>query len=135
MSIFVEEIADEIINAGIDSIPPAGGLIVNEFLDHIPELTVIFENAAGPGLRIHNLFGTKYPEQNFQVAVRSPDQTIARSRALAIYNLFNGTVRNRFLKDTYYISIDPVQAPFLVQRDENDRFVYAVNFTAVKRIS
>ena len=136
MGVFLEEIRDQIVASGIDTEPPTGGLIFNDLLEtNSGELTVLYENPAGPfGEKVQDFSGTKYVAQAFEVGVRSVSQLTARMRALAVYNLFQG-VRNETFGGTRYISIDAEQPPFFQGRDENDRWIFAVNFTTTKRIS
>ena len=129
---FLDELSEEIRLNGIDDYPPDGGLMANEIRDGAgDEVTALFESSGGPGERVQDVPGTKYAEQIVQVQCRSRSQQTARSRCYQIYNLFNGRGSEN-IGGTYYVSLDPLQAPFLLQRDENDRWIYAVNFTALK---
>ena len=75
-----------------------------------------------------------YERPGLQALSRSTSFATAEAHSYAVYTILDG-VANRNLpttSGTAYVSIDAVQQPFLVHRDENERFVMGVNFNVVK---
>lgn len=134
---FLEEIAQEIQNTGVDYPPPVGGLAIGEYLEQQDAMVVLYENGgAGPGLRVQEQPGVKYVEQAGQVIVRGVDNPSARAKAMQLWTtVFNGSVRNRTLLGTYYLTLEALLPPAQLQRDGQDRWYFFFNFRAIKEPS
>ena len=98
--------------------------------------TTVFET--GGYVPIHFLTtGTQtrmYESPSIMVHSRSTDYQTVRTVIDDVFTVLDG-VNNRGLPTTtgtHYVSIDAVQSPFLVTRDQNDRFVMSVNFDVTK---
>ena len=75
-----------------------------------------------------------YERPGLQVLSRSTDYQTARTVLEDVFTLLDG-LANTTLPTTSgiaYVMVDAVQSPFLVDRDQNDRFRLAVNFTITK---
>lgn len=79
--------------------------------------------------------GTRgYEQPALQAISRSTDYQTARNTAEDIFTLLDN-VANTVLSTasgTTYVSISAVQSPFLIDRDDNDRFRVGVNFNIIK---
>ena len=70
-----------------------------------------------------------------QVLSRSTAYQTARNRAQTVYTLLDGLSEQNLPTSTstgHYNEITAVQAPFFLERDNNDRFIVAVNFNVSK---
>ena len=77
-----------------------------------------------------NLAERVFDRPRVQVICRSTSYTTARTNTQTIYDLLDG-VANRKLPTstgTLYVSIEAVQAPFSLGRDENDRWLISTNY-------
>lgn len=84
------------------------------------------------GLRpefVHNTPGISRDRPALQVHVRSKVYATAQSRAQAIYALLAALV-NETIEGRFYQRVEPLGAPFLLERDANDRTVIAANYYA-----
>ena len=75
-----------------------------------------------------------YESPSVMVHSRSTDYQTVRDTMDAVFTILDG-VNSRGLPTTtgtHYVSVDAVQSPFLVTRDQNDRFVLSVNFDVTK---
>lgn len=120
-----------------------GNLAKQRSLDHTPApdaLTVLHETA---GLSPIHTFSTStgsvtrdHERPGLQVLARSPstDPQAGRDNAETVYTLLDGLagVVLSTGSGVTYRSIDAVQSPFFLQRDSNDRDIYAVNFNVEK---
>lgn len=87
------------------------------------------------GLRpdfVHNTATISRDRPALQVQVRSLVYATARDRAMAIYALLAQVV-NATLSGTVYQRIEPLGSPFLLERDRNQRTVYAANYYCSKK--
>lgn len=83
-----------------------------------------------PGLRpefVHNTAGISRDRPALQVHVRSKVYATAQARAQAIYALLAALV-NETIEGRFYQRVEPLGAPFLLERDANDRTVIATNY-------
>lgn len=84
------------------------------------------------GLRpefVHNTAGISRDRPALQVHVRSKVYATAQARAQAIYALLAALV-NETIEGTFYQRLEALGAPFLLDRDANDRTVIASNYYA-----
>ena len=98
----------------------------------------------GPFLSIRETGGTSplrtqnsvavpaYQRPSAQLVARASKPVDAKSMARAAYNALVG-VRNRMVNGVYYREINPVQEPFDIGLDAQERIQYAFNVNAVKR--
>lgn len=119
--------------------PATGGLaelIAGEFVDSSALQVKLRETGGlGDGIRVHNKPGISYVPQTMQITVRGVTYEAARAKAFELYLMCNGTIRNTYLSNTYYLSLDALQPPADFGRDENDRWYFGFNVVAVKRPS
>ena len=119
-----------------------GNLAKSVMLDAIlPDtITVIYETA---GLANEYVFstatgtaGVANERPSFQILSRSTRYTTARTRAQTAYTVLDGLAGKSLptATGTRYLEIVANQAPFLLQRDENERYIVATNYTARKEI-
>lgn len=67
----------------------------------------------------------KRPE--LDIRVRNVDDTTADSKATDIYTLLN-LISNKTFGNTRFKKIKALSDPFFLEQDENNRFIYAINF-------
>ena len=66
-----------------------------------------------------------------QVRSRSAAYSTAQSLAVDVWSLL-AKVINETLTSTKYLKISPVQSPFALDRDDQDRMIFVCNFDVVK---
>lgn len=73
---------------------------------------------------------------SFQLLSRSTSYVTARNRAQTAYTILDGLAGKNLPTSTgtRYLEITANQAPFFLQRDENERFIVAVNFSCRKAV-
>lgn len=64
----------------------------------------------------------------FGVRVRNLDDVTAESKAIDIYLLLN-LLSNCIIGSTRFKKITAVSPPFFLEKDDNDRYVYSINFS------
>jgi hypothetical protein len=113
------------------------------FLDNaaVPNTaTVLYET---PG--IENVYTFSTAQYSARVAMerpsvqaisRSTSYQTARTRAQTIYTLLDGLAGRNLPTSTgkLYHDISAAQAPFFLQRDENDRYLVACNYLITKAV-
>ena len=68
-----------------------------------------------------------------QLIVRNTDHDTARALMRTLW-VWLGAVTNDTLSGTYYQSIRAMQSPFLLRRDDNERWLFAANFHVIKEV-
>ena len=79
--------------------------------------------------------GTRLHENpGLQVISRSTSYETARNTAQDVFTILDNVAGSNLptATGTFYVTIDAVQSPFLIDRDSNDRFRVGVNFTVSK---
>ena len=77
-----------------------------------------------------------YERPNLQLLSRSTSYVTARNVAETVYTLLDGyTGTLPTSTGTRYLSVDAIQAPFSLGRDENERYLVSVNFQIRKEVS
>ncbi len=66
-----------------------------------------------------------------QVRSRAAAYSTAQSLAVDVWALL-AKVINETLTSTTYLKISPVQSPFALDRDDQDRMIFVCNFDVVK---
>lgn len=121
-----------------------GNLAKQIMLDSTPNpdtLTVLYETPGGPTeYSFSTSTGTaqvEFERPSFQILSRSTAYKTARTRAQTAYTMFDGLAGKTLptATGTRYLEITAVQPPFFLQRDDNDRFIVAVNFNVWKEVS
>jgi len=76
----------------------------------------------------------EFERPSMQVIARSTSYQVARANIEEVFTLLDG-IHDRGLPTTtgtHYQSVDAIQSPFPLGRDENERWRLAVNFTITK---
>ena len=75
-----------------------------------------------------------YEQPTLQALSRSTSYRTARNNAEIVFTKLDGTANTLLPTSTgiFYLSIDAIQSPFSIGRDENGRHLVSVNFTVVK---
>ncbi len=114
-----------------------GNLVKGQALDATPApdtLTALYDTA---GFAPVHTFSTStgqvtrdHTRPSFQALVRSTSYQTAQARAQTIFETFDGLagVSLPTATGTLYRSIAAVQSPFFLQRDDNHRVIFSVNF-------
>lgn len=67
----------------------------------------------------------------FQLIVRSSDYEAGRTFIQSLWDLLDAIV-NRDVNGTFYQRVAALQSPFMLERDDNDRWIFVANFQASK---
>ena len=112
---------------------------VDLFFGSMPETTgacgCLYEYPGEPPEgRLGNTPTWAYEKPHVQMCVRSSSYTVGR---LLIERYFTRAAKlvNRSINDVYYVGADCLQSPFLLKRDENNRWVFAFNMRIEKALS
>lgn len=79
--------------------------------------------------------GTRgYEQPGLQAVSRSTSYQTARTVIEDVFTILDNVAGTNLPTATgpYYVTIDAVQSPFLIDRDQNERFRVGVNFTITK---
>lgn len=114
----------------------AQGQATNTFMGRLPDTpdsaTAIFQYAGRNPLFVHNTAGISIDRPALQILNRATTYAEAEARALALYALLAAVV-NTTMGSTTYQRVEPLAAPFLLNRDELDRTVFAQNHYVMKK--
>jgi len=69
----------------------------------------------------------------FQLLCRDTDYETGRSLVKSIVTVLDAIV-NETIEGTFYVRVSALQSPFLLERDENSRWIFAVNFAVIKNV-
>lgn len=69
----------------------------------------------------------------FQLLLRSADYETGRNLIQQMWSALDGIV-NVTIGGIFYQRVASIQSPFLLERDDNDRWIFAVNFAATKEV-
>lgn len=121
---WIEDLGTYLQTAGIGTL--ATDIFYQNFSKTVPNCIALL---TAPGLQekytLRRTCVLSRPE--LDVRVRNVDDTVAEQKATAIHNLLN-VVAGEVIGTTSFKKISAMNDPYLLEIDENDRFVYAVNF-------
>ena len=69
----------------------------------------------------------------FQLLCRAESYETGRSLIQDIWQHLDA-ITNENLSGTFYVAVRALQSPFLLRRDENNRYVFAANFAVTKHV-
>jgi hypothetical protein len=110
------------------------------FLNMIPETPqicgAVFETAGAAPTAGFGFPGIQHESPGVQIRFRGEpfDEAGPRVKAQTAYRLFM-TVQGQTLSGTKYLTLHPNQAPFILDRDGDQRIVWAFNALALKELS
>lgn len=114
----------------------AQGQATNTFMGKLPDTpdsaTALFQYAGRGPLFVHNLPTISIDRPALQILNRARTYAEAETRALALYALL-AAITNTSMGGTTYQRIEPLAAPFLLERDALDRTVFAQNHYIMKK--
>lgn len=123
---WIDDIGTYLQNNGIGTFAAGGDIFCNGFSVNAPNCITLL---SAPGLpEKYSLRRTcilSRPE--LDVRVRNVDDATAEQKAKAIYELLHLIV-GRTIGSTNFKKIRGMQDPYLLEIDDNDRYIYAVNF-------
>jgi hypothetical protein len=102
--------------------------------DQPDDCIALYEYGGDPPMRTHDAPSIAYEQPRVQIVVRGATASAGRQRIEGIYRTLAG-IKNTALSGTKYLSVEPIQQPFLLRRDQNDRPTFAFNCQAVKGLS
>jgi hypothetical protein len=109
---------------------------INLFLSRLPDtpnvLVALFEYSGREPARTFG-DGTAWEKPRFQVQVRDDDYATARLTAQSCYNALE--FWETTLSGVRYLSCLPLQSPFLLRRDDNERVIIVFNCEVEKEVS
>jgi hypothetical protein len=106
----------------------------NDMPDVPVELYVVFEYAGSLPLRTQEIPGIAYERPRGQVQCRAATRAAGRANIEKAFKSLDH-VGNQTLTGTRYVSIDPLQSPFLLSTNAQDESIFVFNFECVKDIS
>ena len=117
-----------------------GNLVKSAMLDSVTvpnTLTGLYET---PGRSLVHAFSTSatgitrvFERPNLQVLCRSTSYVTARTNAQTALTILDG-LNDTSLSGTRYISVAALQSPYLLARDEDQRYIVALNFAVEKAL-
>ena len=84
------------------------------------------EGAAGSGAQSGE-------RPRIQLLCRSETYTGGRSLIQSIWQALDGVV-NQTINGTFYVRMAAIQSPFLVELDDNNRYLFSANFNVTKAV-
>lgn len=128
----LDEIAQFLVDAGLGA---RGTDIWSGFFPAEPDNVIVLEEYGGlPAEYVQEEPGVLVEHPRLQLRVRDMAYDTGRTRIEQCYRAL-GTVHNETLSGTFYIRIVPVQAPFRLDRDANNRHHLGCNFQVDKALS
>lgn len=114
-----------------------GTLAVDLFLGQLPDTpdtaTALLEYGGLEPERVYNDFDASREMPRIQVMCRSRGYTTARALIESAYRALD--FANTSLGGTWYLRCRPLQSPFFLKRDENERWVFVFNAQIEKKYS
>ena len=129
----LDDIGTLLVNNGL------GTIGTNLFLSLLPanvadaSVVIIETGGSEPGY-VHETAQASTERPSFQVIVRDSDPETARSKANTIWKLLSKQ-RNTLINSSKYLSIRPIQSPFPLGRDENERDQIIANYAVVREVT
>lgn len=129
-----EEIADKLAILGLGVVGTS--IFIGMMPDHPDELIAVMETGGSAPTFGFSTPGLKFETPNVQVIVRGERGDYSAPRD-TIQTAFRGlaTVQGQYLGPSYYHMIRPIQSPFMLHRDQNERPVFIFNATCEKEIA
>lgn len=104
-------------------------------LAHTPDDQVaVYEFEGAVPTFVHDAGVPISERPRIQAIARNESYSVGRTKIEAVYTALN-KVANQALSATTYHRIFPLQPPFFLKRDENDRVLFACNFQVLKAVS
>jgi hypothetical protein len=130
--VLLEEVGQYIVNQGL---VPSGWVLMKGSSEDLPDkMIVVREYGGGAPSFVHSIPGIAIENPRIQVECRSKSYMLSRSTAEAIYRKL-ATVSQQTLSGCRYLRITPLQSPFLMGRDANNRERIVFNATVMKEVS
>jgi hypothetical protein len=107
------------------------------FMGHMPDSPVtgmaLYEYVGLPSKEVHTVDGSGLEQPHMQVLARGPTNGYAAARAQieAAYGVLS-RVQNRTINGRWYVSVRPLQPPFSLGLDANQRVQCVCNFSIVR---
>jgi hypothetical protein len=128
----LDEVADYIT---AQSLVPSGWVLRRGSSSDTPdEMIVLREYSGSPPAFVHGIAGIAMEYPRLQIECRARTYQAARTTAEAIYRKL-ATVSEQVLSGCRYLRISPLQSPFLMGRDANNRERLVFNATVMKEVS
>lgn len=114
-----------------------GTLGVNLFIDVLPEapddvIVVTSSGGFAPSF-VQDKRGINTEMPTFQVATRSRSVPSAKAKSHAIY-LDLQKLDNVIVDGVFFQRLSPMQPPFAIERDDNNRWIWGCNYVAEKEL-
>lgn len=130
MSTTLDELATFLTNAGLSNVKK-GQMPANP-----NSCTVIYEYGGLPPDMVFGQSNIEMEHPRVQVAVRGEPGDYATPRATAetAYRAM-AAASHQSISSTRYLTMEPIQPPFLITKDENSRLIIGFNVQVLKELS
>lgn len=108
-------------------------VFVGRMPDSPDNCTAVYEYTGQQPLFVHNEAAPHIERPRFQVKVRNTSYANGRALIESIYT--DLSLRNVTLTSARYLWIVPLQQPFYLRHDDNERVEFVVNFECMKALS
>ena len=109
-----------------------GSLFLNSLPDEPNAATSIIEYPGGPSMETLAGDLPKYDNSRVAITCRSTSSVTARANAQAAW-VAAYKITNESLSGTSWLRCAPLQTPFLLKRDEQNRVLFQFNCAAIRR--
>jgi hypothetical protein len=112
------------------------------FLGRLPtepsECCALVEYSGDPPLRNQSEGAARSGAQSgerprVQLLCRATDYDTGRSLIQSIWQALDGIV-NQTVNGTFYVRVSAINSPFFLMRDDNERWIFAANFSVTKAV-
>jgi hypothetical protein len=129
----LDDLIKVLVDAEVGTEAPSGA-IWKAFLPSTPDTVItLYPTGGSAGEAVLDGWGPKYEHHGVQVVSRSATLATAETNIQNCYDTLRVLV-NAPINGSFYLSVTPVQPPFLLMKDENERWVYAFNVDAMRAI-
>lgn len=128
----VEDLGAALATAGVGAV---GSTLFYNQMPSAPHNCVVLHEYSGnaPEFALPSTGGVATEHPRVQITSRATTEAIARSKAQTAYETL-AKVANQTLTTTRYLRVEPLQAPFFLRKDENERWLFVFNVEVEKAL-
>ncbi len=130
---FLDDLGTLLVLSGVGTLYPGGNIVLGELPSDPAEVLSLVETPGIGGEKVMEDPGTSYEFPRAQLTARGADYPSGRALIGSAWTALNGIV-NTPIGGSQYLKVEPLQSPFFLKRDENDRYIFAFNVEAMKGV-